>query len=138
MREYLMFLPFIFIFHDMEEIVGFGWFFRRNPWLYKRFPKVMKNYIGFTETGMAIGVYEELLVFGGALHCSHRSHSLYSKIHSQLHHQRHKFTRKRDPSLQSCQDDDLGCVDDRSDSCFNSSDDRQFLHSARSHAQSKR
>ena len=66
MREYLMFLPFIFIFHDMEEIVGFGWFFRRNPWLYKRFPKVMKNYIGFTETGMAIGVYEELLVFGGA------------------------------------------------------------------------
>ncbi|MCR5803311.1 MAG: HXXEE domain-containing protein [Clostridia bacterium] len=66
MREYLLFLPLIFIFHDMEEIVGFGWFFRRNPWLYKRFPKVMKNYIGFTETGMAIGVYEELLVFGGA------------------------------------------------------------------------
>ena len=66
MRDYLLFLPLIFIFHDMEEIVGFGWFFRNNPWLYKRFPKVMKNYIGFTEMGMAIGVYEELLVFGGA------------------------------------------------------------------------
>ena len=65
MREYLLLLPLIFIFHDMEEIVGFGWFFRRNPWLYERFPKVMKNYVGFTEMGMAIGVYEELLLFGG-------------------------------------------------------------------------
>lgn len=65
MREYLLLLPLIFIFHDMEEIVGFGWFFRSNPELYKRFPRVMKNYIGFTEMGMAIGVYEELIVFGG-------------------------------------------------------------------------
>lgn len=65
MREYLLLLPLIFIFHDMEEIVGFGWFFRNNPELYKRFPRVMKNYIGFTEMGMAIGVYEELIVFGG-------------------------------------------------------------------------
>ena len=65
MRDYLLLLPLIFIFHDMEEIVGFGWFFRRNPWLYDRFPKVMKNYIGFTEMGMAIGVYEELILFGG-------------------------------------------------------------------------
>ena len=65
MREYLLLLPLIFIFHDMEEMVGFGWFFRNNPDLYKRFPKVMKNYIGFTEMGMAIGVYEELLLFGG-------------------------------------------------------------------------
>ena len=65
MREYLLFLPLIFIFHDMEEIVGFGWFFRKNPWLYERFPKVMKNYIGFTEMGMAIGVYEELILFAG-------------------------------------------------------------------------
>ncbi|MCR4776411.1 MAG: HXXEE domain-containing protein [Saccharofermentans sp.] len=66
MREYLLLLPLIFIFHDMEEMVGFGWFFRNNPELYKRFPKAMKNYIGFTEMGMAIGVYEELLLFGGA------------------------------------------------------------------------
>lgn len=65
MKEYLLLLPLIFIFHDMEEIVGFGWFFRKNPWLYERFPRLMKLYIGFTETGMAIGVYEELLFFGG-------------------------------------------------------------------------
>ena len=48
----------------MEEILGFGWFFRKNPWLYERFPRIMKNYIGFTEFGMAAGVYEELLLFG--------------------------------------------------------------------------
>ena len=30
MREYILLLPIIFIFHDMEEIVGFEWFFRRN------------------------------------------------------------------------------------------------------------
>ena len=66
MREYLLLLPLIFIFHDMEEMVGFGWFFRNNTELYKRFPKTLKNYIGFTEVGMSIGVYEELLVFGGA------------------------------------------------------------------------
>lgn len=65
MREYLLLLPLIFIFHDMEEIVGFGWFFRKNPWLYKRFPKVMKSYTGFTEMGMAMAVYEELILFGG-------------------------------------------------------------------------
>ena len=66
MREYLLLLPLIFIFHDMEEMVGFGWFFRNNPELYKRFPRTMKNYIGFTEMGMTIGVYEEFFVFGGA------------------------------------------------------------------------
>ena len=65
MKQYLLFLPLIFIFHDMEEILGFGWFFRNNPWLYKRFPRIMKHYIGFTEFSMVLGVYEELLIFGG-------------------------------------------------------------------------
>ena len=65
MKEYLLLLPIIFIFHDMEEIIGFGWFFRKNPWLYERFPKLMKLYIGFTEMGMAVGVYEEFFLFGG-------------------------------------------------------------------------
>lgn len=27
MKEYLLLLPLIIIFHDMEEMVGFGWFF---------------------------------------------------------------------------------------------------------------
>lgn len=65
MKELLLLLPVIFVFHDFEEIVGFGWFFRNNPWLYERFPKVMKSYVGFTELGMAAAVYEEFLLFGG-------------------------------------------------------------------------
>ena len=43
MREYILLLPLIFIFHDMEELAGFGWFFRNNPWLLERFPKVMNT-----------------------------------------------------------------------------------------------
>ena len=65
MREYLLLLPIIFIFHDMEEIIGFGWFFRKNPWLFERFPKVMNNYRGFTNEGFAIAVYEEFIPFFG-------------------------------------------------------------------------
>lgn len=65
-KEYLLLLPLIFVFHDMEEMVGFGWFFRNNPELFKRFPRTLKNYIGFTEMGMTIGVYEEFFLFGGA------------------------------------------------------------------------
>ena len=36
MREYLLLLPILFIFHDMEEVVGFESFFRKNPWLIDR------------------------------------------------------------------------------------------------------
>ena len=65
MKEYLLLLPLIFIFHDMEEVVGFCWFFRKNPWLYDRFPKVMNAYRGITNEGMAAGVYEEFIPFFG-------------------------------------------------------------------------
>ena len=65
MDRYILLLPIIFIFHDMEEIIGFGWFFRKNPWLFDRFPKVMNNYLGFTNEGFAIGVYEEFIPFFG-------------------------------------------------------------------------
>lgn len=65
MKEYLLLLPIIFIFHDMEEIIGFGWFFRRNPELFKRHPKLTNAYIGFTNEGFAIAVYEEFIPFFG-------------------------------------------------------------------------
>ena len=65
MREYLLLLPIIFIFHDMEEIAGFGWFFGNNPWLYERFPKVMDTYRGFTHQGFTLAVYEEFIPFFG-------------------------------------------------------------------------
>ena len=56
MREYLLLLPIIFIFHDMEEVCGFIWFFKRNPYLFERFPKVMKAYRGQTNEELAVGV----------------------------------------------------------------------------------
>ena len=65
MREYLLLLPIIFIFHDMEEVCGFIWFFKRNPYLFERFPKVMKAYRGQTNEGLAVGVYESFIPFFG-------------------------------------------------------------------------
>ena len=53
MKEYILLLPIIFIFHDMEEIVGFEWFFRRNP---------DRN---FKTEGFAAAVYEEFIPFFG-------------------------------------------------------------------------
>lgn len=65
MRDYILLLPILFIFHDMEEIAGFLWFFKRNPYLFDRFPKVMKPYRGLTHEAFALGVYEEFIPFFG-------------------------------------------------------------------------
>ncbi len=65
MKDYILLLPIIFIFHDMEEVVGFGWFFRHNPELFKRFPRITKAYRGFTDMGFAAAVYEEFIPFFG-------------------------------------------------------------------------
>ena len=68
MREYLLLLPIIFIFHDMEEVVGFGSFFRKNPWLFDRFPKLLNAYRNITTSGFAAAVYEEFIpIFGISL-----------------------------------------------------------------------
>ena len=47
MKDYILLLPIIFIFHDMEEIIGFGRFFKKNPDLFERFPKVTPPYRNF-------------------------------------------------------------------------------------------
>ena len=65
MRDYILLLPLIFIFHDMEELAGFGWFFRKNPWLFERYPKVMNTYRGFTNEGFTLAVYEKFIPFFG-------------------------------------------------------------------------
>ncbi len=65
MREYLLLLPIIFIIHDMEEVVGFGWFFRNNQWLFDRYPKVMDMYRDLKEMPWKLGVYEEFIPFFG-------------------------------------------------------------------------
>lgn len=65
MKEYLLLLPIIFIFHDMEEIIGFECFFKKNPWLYEKYPRVMKAYREFTNMAFSIAVYEEFIPFFG-------------------------------------------------------------------------
>lgn len=65
MKDYILLLPIIFIFHDMEEVIGFGYFFRNNPDLYDRFPGVMKAYRDFKTEGFAAAVYEEFIPFFG-------------------------------------------------------------------------
>ncbi len=65
MREYLLLLPIIFIFHDMEEIVGIEWFYSNNAWLFERYPKILKTYKGMTHMGFSAAVYEEFIPFFG-------------------------------------------------------------------------
>ena len=65
MREYILLLPILFIFHDMEEIIGFGWFFRNNPHIFERFPRITRAYRDYTTAGMALAVYEEFIPFFG-------------------------------------------------------------------------
>lgn len=65
MKEYLLLLPIIFIFHDMEEIIGFCWFFRKNPEVFKKYPRLTSAYRNFTNEGFAIAVYEEFIPFFG-------------------------------------------------------------------------
>jgi hypothetical protein len=65
MKDYVLLLPIIFIFHDMEEIIGFGWFFKKNPEIFEKYPKITKAYKSFTTAGMALAVYEEFIPFFG-------------------------------------------------------------------------
>ena len=65
MKDYILLLPIIFIFHDMEEIIGFGRFFKKNPDLFERFPRVTAAYKDFNAAGFALAVYEEFIPFFG-------------------------------------------------------------------------
>ena len=65
MREYILLLPILFIFHDMEEIVGLGHFYTKNMWLFDRFPKILNAYRGITHEGFSAAVYEEFIPFFG-------------------------------------------------------------------------
>ena len=66
MKDLILLLPVMFIFHDMEEIVGFGWFFRSDPDLFTRYPKLTAAYKNFTTEGFAAAVYEEFIPFFGS------------------------------------------------------------------------
>ena len=80
MREYILLLPILFIFHDMEEIAGFIWFFKRNTYLFDRFPKVMNTYRGMTHTGFALAVYEEFIPFFGVSLLAYYFRMMFSMV----------------------------------------------------------
>jgi hypothetical protein len=54
----------LFIFHDLEEIIGMRIFLVRNEdMLQRRFPKIIKLFHGTTNEGFALAVAEEFVVF---------------------------------------------------------------------------
>ena len=63
MDRYIWLFPIIFIFHDMEEVIGFGgWLKRNEKMLAVKYPFVLKTYKNFSTEGLALAVYEELIV----------------------------------------------------------------------------
>ena len=67
MKNYILLLPLIYLFHDFEEMIGFGWFFRTNPQLFKKHPRLTAAYRDFTQEGFVLAVYEQLIFFFGGL-----------------------------------------------------------------------
>ena len=63
MREYVWLFPVIFMFHEMEEIIGFKFFLQKNhDELKNRFPFILRCYKNFSTEGFAFAVYEELIL----------------------------------------------------------------------------
>lgn len=63
MEKYVWLFPILFIFHDMEEIIGFGIFLKRNKkMLDRKYPFVSKTYEPFSTEGLALAVFEQLVV----------------------------------------------------------------------------
>ena len=64
MEQYAWAFPLLFIFHDLEEIVGMRIFLDRNKdTLQQRFPKIYDMFKDTTHEGFALAVWEEFVVF---------------------------------------------------------------------------
>lgn len=63
MESYIWLFPLLFIFHDMEEIIGLiPWYQKNKKLLEKRFPKICKVYADVSTEGFAFAVLEELVL----------------------------------------------------------------------------
>ncbi|WP_026505949.1 HXXEE domain-containing protein [Butyrivibrio sp. NC3005] len=63
MDKYALLFPIIFIFHDMEEIIGFGfWLDKNRNMLKNKYPSIAKTYKNFSTEGFALAVFEEFIV----------------------------------------------------------------------------
>jgi len=89
MKNYILLLPIIFIFHDMEEIVGFERFLK-NPDIFVRFPSiiclpisiiVLNNCAGYIEFRFidAVGSVVAIIVMMVNLRLAHKLMDFYNK-----------------------------------------------------------
>lgn len=63
MGKYIWLFPLLFIFHDMEEIIGFGiWLKKNKSMLDKKYPFISKVYENYSTEGMAFAVFEEFIL----------------------------------------------------------------------------
>ncbi|HDX7158636.1 TPA: HXXEE domain-containing protein [Clostridioides difficile] len=63
MEKYIWLFPLLFIFHDMEEIIGFGiWLKKNKSMLDKKYPFISKVYENYSTEGMAFAVFEEFIL----------------------------------------------------------------------------
>lgn len=63
MQEIIWMFPILFIVHDMEEIIGFGLWLKRNiKLLDEKYPKISNKYKPYSTEGMAAAVMEELVI----------------------------------------------------------------------------
>lgn len=63
MNEFVWIFPILFIFHDMEEIIGFGlWLTKNRDFLDSKYPKISNTYKPYSTEGMAAAVMEELVL----------------------------------------------------------------------------
>lgn len=62
MSFYVWLFPLIFIFHDMEEIIGFIPWLRRNEKKLSQYRKLLRPYDGVVTEGFALAVFEELIL----------------------------------------------------------------------------
>lgn len=63
MKEYIWLFPLIFIFHDMEEIIGTKiWLNKNSDLINRKYPRLCRMFKEFSTEGFAIAVFEELII----------------------------------------------------------------------------
>lgn len=63
MKEIIWLFPVIFMFHEMEEIIGFRFWLRENKaMLCEKYPKIAKEYEYHSTEGFALAVFEEYIL----------------------------------------------------------------------------
>ncbi len=63
MGEYVWLFPLLFIFHDMEELIGFkAWIEKNKRILDDNYPRLSKTFDNYSTESMAVAIFEEFLL----------------------------------------------------------------------------